>query len=39
MQRKDIQAFVPMELNQSYDLICAFMVCFNQHQRNGGMDT
>ena len=39
VQRKDIQAFVPMELNQSYDLICAFMVCFNQHQRTGGMDT
>ena len=33
VQREDIQAYVPIALDQSYDLIYAFMVCFNQHQQ------
>jgi SAM-dependent methyltransferase len=33
VQRQTIQAFVPIELSQRYDLVCAFMICFNQHQR------
>ena len=33
VQRETILASVPIELSQSYDLVCAFMICFNQHQR------